>query len=240
MPTQDSSPPPKHVVPGHVPDCSVTRNMLSALMLSELRLCVLIADRDLNLVALNPVVCEEIGGHADQPPPTLSDLLPPSVRVERLAVARECLDSDRSVEMRGMLGGRWRDALHRPYTNERASRCLMIVCTAVTDADPVLVARDVEQRRANTHDLGRLGALTERELEVLRYIGHGLSSREIAEEIHRSVKTVNSHRHSIGQKLDVRRRVELARIAVDSGLVYLTPEEIRSLGVRSGAQPGGV
>ncbi len=65
----------------------------------------------------------------------------------------------------------------------------------------------------------RLGSLTTRELQVLRMIGRGLSRTQIAEAIFRSPKTVDAHRASIMQKLDIRDRVELARYAIREGLV---------------------
>lgn len=65
----------------------------------------------------------------------------------------------------------------------------------------------------------RLGTLTTRELQVLRMIGRGLSRTQIAEAIFRSPKTVDAHRASIMEKLDIRDRVELARYAIREGLV---------------------
>ena len=65
----------------------------------------------------------------------------------------------------------------------------------------------------------RLGTLTTRELQVLRMIGRGMSRTQIAEAIFRSPKTVDAHRASIMEKLDIRDRVELARYAIREGLV---------------------
>lgn len=67
-------------------------------------------------------------------------------------------------------------------------------------------------------DMGRLGDLTERELELLHHIGMGRSSEDAARLMHRSTRTVEWHRASLGQKLRCSNRVELARIAFDSGL----------------------
>lgn len=65
----------------------------------------------------------------------------------------------------------------------------------------------------------RLDALSEREIEVLRLIGRGLSRAEIARTLCRSPKTVDGHRESIMTKLDIHDRAELVRFAIREGLV---------------------
>lgn len=64
----------------------------------------------------------------------------------------------------------------------------------------------------------RLDRLTPCELEVLDLIASGLSTADIANRLHRSQKTVKSHRLALGRKLEVTNRVELARIAIETGL----------------------
>jgi len=58
-----------------------------------------------------------------------------------------------------------------------------------------------------------LGDLTDRHLEVFRLLGKGLSTREIAERLHLSPKTVESHREHIKQKLSLHSGAELVRRA---------------------------
>ncbi|MDP6349234.1 MAG: response regulator transcription factor [Chloroflexota bacterium] len=60
--------------------------------------------------------------------------------------------------------------------------------------------------------------LTERELEVLRMIGEGMTNREIAENLNLTVRTVQTHRTHIMQKLDLHNRAELMRGAVHLSL----------------------
>lgn len=57
--------------------------------------------------------------------------------------------------------------------------------------------------------------LSAREREVLRRIGAGLSTREIAQEFGLSVKTVDAHRRSIREKLGLRSTREVVRFAAD-------------------------
>jgi len=57
--------------------------------------------------------------------------------------------------------------------------------------------------------------LSDREAEVVRLIGEGLSTREIAEELNLSVKTIESYRANVKRKLNLRSGAELARFAYD-------------------------
>jgi two-component system response regulator NreC len=63
--------------------------------------------------------------------------------------------------------------------------------------------------------------LSDRELEVLRLIALGHTNNEIAKQLYLSVRTVESHRSHIQQKLGLTNRAELVRYAIDRGLVDL-------------------
>jgi len=63
--------------------------------------------------------------------------------------------------------------------------------------------------------------LTTREREVLRLIVDGLSSKEIAEQLGISLKTVESHRSNLMEKLGTHKMSSLVRCAIRSGLVAL-------------------
>jgi two-component system, NarL family, response regulator NreC len=61
--------------------------------------------------------------------------------------------------------------------------------------------------------------LTEREVDVLRLVALGHTNAEIAGQLYLSVRTVESHRSHIQQKLRLTTRAELVRYALDRGLV---------------------
>ena len=61
--------------------------------------------------------------------------------------------------------------------------------------------------------------LSERELEVLRLIALGHTNAEIADSLFLSVRTVESHRAHIQQKLRLSSRAELVRYALDHGML---------------------
>ena len=63
------------------------------------------------------------------------------------------------------------------------------------------------------------GTLSEREAEVLRFIALGSTNSEIAERLYVSVRTVETHRAHIQQKLDIRTRAELVHFAREAGLL---------------------
>lgn len=63
------------------------------------------------------------------------------------------------------------------------------------------------------------GALTSRQLEVLRRVAAGASGKQIADELGISLKTVEFHKASISRQLGLRTTAALTRYAVERGLV---------------------
>jgi DNA-binding NarL/FixJ family response regulator len=93
-------------------------------------------------------------------------------------------------------------------------------------APPVLrriVAHYVESPPAELSRPSGLDELSERELEVLKLIGRGLSNAEIAAELVISLATVKTHVRHVLQKLRLRDRVQAVVVAYESGLIPKTP-----------------
>lgn len=67
----------------------------------------------------------------------------------------------------------------------------------------------------------KLSQITARELEVLRHLAHGLSKKEIAQELNISLGTINNHVANLMKKLGIHDRVELTRFAIREGLIQL-------------------
>jgi len=63
--------------------------------------------------------------------------------------------------------------------------------------------------------------LSAREQEILKLIAEGHSSREIAEMLDLSVKTVHNHRTRLMTKLDIHRNADLVRYAIRLGMVQV-------------------
>lgn len=90
-------------------------------------------------------------------------------------------------------------------------------------AGRIYVSRDVEARLLESlvrskprPEASGLEALSDRELEVLNLLGEGKTTAQIAEELHLSRKTVQSHREHLKQKLRLRNAAELVRYAVEA------------------------
>ena len=62
-------------------------------------------------------------------------------------------------------------------------------------------------------------ALSPREREVLKLLAHGHTNREVADRLSLSVKTVETHRARLSDKLDLHSRADLVRLALDLGLL---------------------
>jgi DNA-binding NarL/FixJ family response regulator len=79
------------------------------------------------------------------------------------------------------------------------------------------LVRDYVERGGRGEE--QFDVLTPRELEVLKLIAEARTSKQIAEELFISIKTVERHRQNILDKLGMRDRVELTRYAIRRGLI---------------------
>ena len=105
-----------------------------------------------------------------------------------------------------------------------ADRDLVEACRATMRGEPFLypdavaaLIRDHLERAAEGS--ARVDVLTPRELEILKLIAEAFTSKQIAEMLVISAKTVERHRANILEKLGMRDRVELTRYAIKRGLV---------------------
>ncbi|MEX0817831.1 MAG: response regulator transcription factor [Gaiellales bacterium] len=105
-----------------------------------------------------------------------------------------------------------------------ADRDLVEACRATMRGEPFLypaavaaLIRDHLVRASEGKD--STDVLTPRELQILKLIAEAHTSKEIAEMLVISVKTVERHRANILEKLGMRDRVELTRYAIKRGLV---------------------
>ena len=72
-----------------------------------------------------------------------------------------------------------------------------------------------------------VGGLTPKETEVLRLLALGHTNAEIAERTGSSLRTIETHRAHIHQKLDRHTRAQLVRFALEVGLLRLDEEDAR-------------
>jgi len=84
----------------------------------------------------------------------------------------------------------------------------------------VYLSPSISRKLAKAFNEGRASpGLTGRQTQVLRLIALGHSSKEIARELDLSIKTVETHRTQIMDRLDIRDLAGLVRYAIRSGLV---------------------
>lgn len=72
----------------------------------------------------------------------------------------------------------------------------------------------------NGESAGTYESLSEREKEILAWTAKGYSNKEIAEHLIISVKTVESHKSNLMEKLGLKTRPELVKLALKKGLLH--------------------
>lgn len=94
------------------------------------------------------------------------------------------------------------------------------VCAGASYLSPTITQQVIDAiARPGDGAPSGVSALTDREREVLQLIAEGLSSKEIASMLGVSLKTVDSHRSNLMDKLDIHKVSGLVRFAVRAGLV---------------------
>ncbi|MEC9361806.1 MAG: response regulator transcription factor [Sinimarinibacterium flocculans] len=138
--------------------------------------------------------------------PELMDCL--SARGSPLPIIFLSAHGDVPLAVRAMKGGAV-DFLQKPYNNQ-------VFLERVRQA----LDQDAQQRRQRLRHDGvaeRLGALTERERQVLDGVVAGQSNKVIARELDISYKTVEAHRSRLMQKMDAHSVAELLQMVLTCG-----------------------
>jgi len=97
---------------------------------------------------------------------------------------------------------------------------IVAVSRGIIYVHPSLMHAIIDSKpRIENHQQDRTESLTIREIEILRYIARGHTNRQIAQVLNISIRTVESHRSNLMEKLDLHSRVELVRYADKYGLL---------------------
>lgn len=195
---------------------------------------LLVLSADGRVVYVNEQFSRHMGGGGSVLGKTLGEVWPAPVSAERLTLMRRALSQQRPLLLIERLKGRWSRTVIRRLPGESGSdgppqrggagasgpsHVLMMFHLGAPPEGVESLADRYDIVRAGADDPGQLATLSPRELEVLALIGAGLSTRDIASKLGRTIKTVEWHRASLGRKLDITNRVELAQIAISAGLV---------------------
>jgi len=106
--------------------------------------------------------------------------------------------------------------LKQAAANELIS-AVRTVARGGTYLDPSIAGKLIERSTRRSHPAGTDQILTDREREVVRMITLGHTNKEIGATLGISVKTVESHKTKIMQKLGISSRAELVRFAMSEG-----------------------
>ncbi len=141
---------------------------------------------------------------------------------ERIELMRRVIETGEGLLLRTVWFGKQQFSWISPISaddEERREQVLVISRRVPMTQDMEhLLAGGYELVESGVIRLGELEVLTPRELEILALLGQGMSIKEIAGALFRSVKTIENHRESIGRKLKRTRGIELAVIAQCAGL----------------------
>jgi len=124
---------------------------------------------------------------------------------------------DDPAYVRGALGAGANGYLLKDAADADLVKALHEVVNGHRYVHPALGARLVSMEISNLRDLD--DPLSPREHEVLRLLALGHTNQEIAGKLYISVRTAESHRAKIGEKLGLRTRAELVRYALDTGML---------------------
>ena len=105
--------------------------------------------------------------------------------------------------------------LNKQESSEKLLDAIHTVLKGTRYVSPEVVRCLIEQALSSRADAKTpVEHLTDRELEIFRMIGQGISSSAIANTLHLSTHTIDTHRENIKRKLGVHSAAELARQAV--------------------------
>ena len=132
----------------------------------------------------------------------------PETQIVMLTMQAET-SSAREALQAGVLGYILKEA-----ASEELVKAVRLAAEGKTYLQPELGARLAAERETPAPD-----DLSSRELEVLRLIALGHTNNEIADSLYLSVRTVESHRAHIQQKLSLTSRSDLVRYAIERRLI---------------------
>ncbi len=107
----------------------------------------------------------------------------------------------------------------RGYVLKEAADAELVQAVRSAAAGDTYLQPALGARMASEPDSRPTDDLSERESEVLRLIALGHTNAEIAEQLYLSIRTVESHRAHIQQKLRLSSRAELVHYALERGMV---------------------
>lgn len=98
-------------------------------------------------------------------------------------------------------------------------------CFLYPSAAKMVVENYLDKLKHGQEPTSSFDTLTDREREILKLVAEGHTNREIAETLFISVKTVETHKANIMEKLNLHKRAELVKYAIKKGLLQVDFDE---------------
>jgi DNA-binding CsgD family transcriptional regulator len=151
---------------------------------------------------------------------TIANFHPPEFVEERLALVRRVLKENRPLCIHHIYLGNAISSTIWPFRDRSPPFDRLLVISRPGPITPIeaKIPNSIETVKTAYIGLGPLNVLTRRELEVLVLLGHGLSVPQAAAVLHRSPKTIERHKDSIGRKLSLHGQAELVQLVTSLGL----------------------
>jgi len=108
-----------------------------------------------------------------------------------------------------------RGYIMKQEATERVITAIRRVLAGEMYVSDTVAAKMVSKLASGAGSTSPLESLSDRELEVFRLIGEGHGTREVAEKLHLSIKTIETYRAHIKEKLGFKNANELFRAAVE-------------------------
>jgi len=135
--------------------------------------------------------------------------LNPAVKMLVISGFQESLYAERACRA-GALG-----YLNKQQSNEKMIEAIRTVLSGKRFLSPEISQRLIDQALAGSGtNKAPIERLTDRELEIFRMIGDGLTTSVIASQLFLSTHTIDTHRENIKRKLAISSAAELSRTAV--------------------------
>ncbi len=99
-------------------------------------------------------------------------------------------------------------------------------CFLYPSAAKMVVEDYLEKLKHGQEPTSTYDTLTDREREILTLVAEGYTNREIAESLFISVKTVETHKANIMEKLNLHKRAELVKYAIKKGMLQVDFDEV--------------
>lgn len=132
----------------------------------------------------------------------------------RMRVLMLTVQEDRSYVVRLLQAGA-RGYLLKRSAGDELLRAIRAIIGGGIYVDPAIASKLVGQ--SLSAGSGSRADLSERELEVIRFVSQGLSNKEIATRLELSIKSVETYRARAAEKIGAKSRAEIVRFGVGQG-----------------------